>query len=330
MSRAQYQDDFDDPLELGRWRAQVASATRGRRGQAFLRETLAALDAMPVKRLVLGELQEDGEVCTIGATLAARGVDASAVDPEDYEAVAKVAGIAEPLAREIEYYNDEGCCWPADNETPEQRWKRMRAWVASQITDFPARPRGWGEETLRVLALDLGLCTGWATNTPGGILHGEEDFHGKRHESTGMRYLMFERWILAVLTGAHGARANALMAGASLPLVTYGFVELVAYELIRRHEGTQAAHVYGALQGLVTKTCESLGINYRGFEVADIKRHGCKKGNAKKAEMVVAAACILAGHGTPASLGSLNHNEADAICLLDLCLKELGVAAARP
>jgi hypothetical protein len=40
-----------------RWRGAVASAIRGGRGQAFLREMLAAMDAMPVKRLVANELR---------------------------------------------------------------------------------------------------------------------------------------------------------------------------------------------------------------------------------------------------------------------------------
>lgn len=52
MSRSGYTDDDDDPLATGRWRAQVRSAIRGKRGQAFLRELIAALDAMPEKALI--------------------------------------------------------------------------------------------------------------------------------------------------------------------------------------------------------------------------------------------------------------------------------------
>lgn len=46
MSRSGYSDDCDDPLQEGRWRAAVNSAIRGKRGQAFLREALAALVAV--------------------------------------------------------------------------------------------------------------------------------------------------------------------------------------------------------------------------------------------------------------------------------------------
>ena len=58
MSRCGYSEDFDDPLELGRWRGQVESALRGKRGQRFLRELIAALDALPQKRLVENALAE--------------------------------------------------------------------------------------------------------------------------------------------------------------------------------------------------------------------------------------------------------------------------------
>ena len=64
MSRSGYTDDYgvEDPLAMGRWRAAVNSAINGKRGQAALRETLAALDAMPAKALV-GEslVTADGE-----------------------------------------------------------------------------------------------------------------------------------------------------------------------------------------------------------------------------------------------------------------------------
>lgn len=160
MSRAGYTDEFEDPLELGRWRARVASATRGKRGQKLLRDMLAALDAMPEKRLVTDELvvaiddardakiwskithrpvteyvpdrpaeYRDGDVCALGALGLARGVDMTGLDPDNSDAVAAAFDIAAPLAREIVYMNDE--CYG----TPERRWQQMRAWVASQIVE---------------------------------------------------------------------------------------------------------------------------------------------------------------------------------------------------
>lgn len=129
MSRSGYTDDRDDNLALGRWRAQVNSAIRGKRGQAFLRELIVALDAMPEKALIAEELvTSEGSVCAIGAVCKARGIDVSKVDCDDPEAVAASVGIASQMAAEIEYENDEGA-WPNNSETREERWQRMRKWA---------------------------------------------------------------------------------------------------------------------------------------------------------------------------------------------------------
>jgi len=71
----------------------------------------------------------DGDVCALGALGRVRGLDMTDLDPEEPEGVAAAFDIASPLAREIVYINDE-CC---GNETPEQRWTRMRKWVEAQI-----------------------------------------------------------------------------------------------------------------------------------------------------------------------------------------------------
>ncbi|WP_211435359.1 hypothetical protein [Chitinasiproducens palmae] len=123
----------------------------------FLRELLAALDAMTDKRLIADELQTaDGDFCTIGALGAARGIDMSHLDPDDREAVAEAFNIAPALAAEIVYENDEGLyAWDwtevevygplrrfeprtqsmrvARPRLEEERWQHMRQWVASQI-----------------------------------------------------------------------------------------------------------------------------------------------------------------------------------------------------
>lgn len=165
MSRSGYDDDSEDALAHGRWRAQVASATRGKRGQRLLGDMLAALDAMPEKRLVAHELEvsaeadardaaawaaitqrdpseyittcvrradgvREGDVCALGSVGKMRGLDMSSLDPHDPDTVAGALDVAAPLAREVTYINDE--CGRHD-ETPEQRWVRVRAWVSSQI-----------------------------------------------------------------------------------------------------------------------------------------------------------------------------------------------------
>lgn len=128
MSRSGYSEDFDDGWQIIRWRGAVASAIRGKRGQAFLREMLEALDVMPERRLIKNELRKGGDVCAIGSVGARRGVDLEALDPEDHAAIAEAFGIAEALVQEIEYENDE--CWAA---TPERRWELVREWVVERI-----------------------------------------------------------------------------------------------------------------------------------------------------------------------------------------------------
>ena len=131
MSRSGYIDDMEDQWALIRWRGAVRSAIRGKRGQSFLREMLSALDVLPEPKLVANELEQDGSVCAIGAVGRARGMDMAGLDPEDRSTVAHKFGIAEALAAEIVWENDEAC-W---RETPEQRFQRMRSWVSSHIRD---------------------------------------------------------------------------------------------------------------------------------------------------------------------------------------------------
>lgn len=115
----------------------VASAARGQRGQRLFREMLAALDAMPEKALVAGELAtNDGDVCALGALGVARGIDMGKIDPEDPAQVGEAFDIADCLAQEIVYMNDE---WGDYGETPEQRWARMRKWVAGKISAAEVR-----------------------------------------------------------------------------------------------------------------------------------------------------------------------------------------------
>jgi hypothetical protein len=134
MSRSGYSDDCDSNY-LFLYRNVVERCFNGKRGQSFLKEMAAALDAMPEKRLISSELvNKAGEVCAIGSVCKARNLDVAGVDAEDPESVGMVVGIARSMAAEIEYENDE--CGPSD-ETPEQRWIRIRAWVASEIKNAP-------------------------------------------------------------------------------------------------------------------------------------------------------------------------------------------------
>lgn len=157
MSRSGYSDDCDG-WALIRWRGAVKQAISGARGQAMLRELVNALDALPERRLAAGSLvTPDGEYCTLGALGRARGMDMAPIDPEDREAVAKAFGVAEALAAEIMYLNDEEgpqeqtafnfvVCgpmrpweshtqlrWKWNEQAGAIRWSQMRAWAVAHL-----------------------------------------------------------------------------------------------------------------------------------------------------------------------------------------------------
>ena len=129
MSRSGYVEGMEYNWARIMWRGAVASSIRGKRGQAFLRELIEALDAMPEKRLIANALVKGGEVCALGSVGAKRGVEMDALDPEDFDTLAGVFGVAAPLVQELEWMNDDAA-W---NATPEKRWQIIRDWAASNL-----------------------------------------------------------------------------------------------------------------------------------------------------------------------------------------------------
>ncbi len=130
MSRSGYSDDLDNWTMI-RWRGAVASSIRGKRGQAFLRELIDALDAIPGKRLIAHELRKDGAVCALGSVGAKRGINLEVLDPYDSDTLAATFGVARPLICELEYENDNGGWYRHD--TDENRWKRIRDWAENNL-----------------------------------------------------------------------------------------------------------------------------------------------------------------------------------------------------
>jgi len=89
-------------------------------------------------------------------------------------------------------------------------------------------------------------------------------------------------------------------------------VDLVVYELVHRHEGTQAAHIYGGLLASLQRICDQNQVEYQGFGVAEIKKHATGKGNANKEMMIEAA------RKSYPSATIEDDNVADALHLLSL------------
>lgn len=140
MSRSGYSDDGEGNY-IYLYRATVDRAIKGPRGQRLLRETLAVLDAMPVKELAANAaFDETGAFCTLGAVERARGGDVNALADEmehaadwyAWGALVKRFDAPETLLREIMWVNDDAGGW--QSRTPSQRWQHVRDWVAKQIT----------------------------------------------------------------------------------------------------------------------------------------------------------------------------------------------------
>lgn len=141
-----------------------------------------------------------------------------------------------------------------------------------------------------VLALNFGTTTGWATQLAGGqIESGTTSFRTSRYDGGGMRYLRFRGWLDGFAADSAGIAA-------------------IYFEEVRRHIGTDAAHLYGGFLATLTAWREQRGIPYQGVPVGSIKRHVTGKGNADKSAVIAA---IRARGFHPA-----DDNEADAIAIL--------------
>ena len=141
MSRSGYSDDPGECRDFNMYRGTVDRIIEGRRGQAFLRELVSALDTLPVRALRADVFVEREQVCAMGAVAVARGVDAkrlSIVDPEEPESVGKLLGIPRQLAAEIAFENDEVAC--GDDE---DRWHYMHNWATSQIKPQQVHRCSW-------------------------------------------------------------------------------------------------------------------------------------------------------------------------------------------
>ena len=168
-----------------------------------------------------------------------------------------------------------------------------------QTTEPPALTGGPSDAPRgALLALDLGTTTGWALRAPDGLItSGTVSFRPSRYDGGGMRYLRFTNWLteLDQLSGPIAA---------------------IWYEEVRRHVGTDAAHVYGGLMATLTAWAELRGVPYQGVPVGTIKIHATGKGNAPKPAMVAAARAR--------GFNPTDDNEADALAILHWALETRG------
>jgi len=155
--------------------------------------------------------------------------------------------------------------------------------------------------TTATLALDLATTSGFAIrNTSGLITSGTVSFRSGRYEGGGMRFLRMTNWLTATEEAA-------------------GPIGAIFVEEVRRHVGTDAAHVFGGLLATLTTWAELRGIPYSGVPVGTWKRCVCGKGNADKAAVITA---VQARGFQPA-----DDNEADAIAILNWVIETNGGVA---
>ena len=154
----------------------------------------------------------------------------------------------------------------------------------------PKTPMPPAQDHRTILALDLGTTTGWAIRGFDGLItSGTVSFKPSRYDGGGMRYLRFTNWLTEIdrLSGP---------------------IEAIYFEEVRRHAGTDAAHVFGGLLAVLTSWGELRGVPYQGVPVGTIKKHATGKGNANKQAMIDAA--------RKRGFNPADDNEADAIAIL--------------
>ena len=148
----------------------------------------------------------------------------------------------------------------------------------------------------RILAIDPGTHSGWATWDGAHVESGVQVFDLKRGDSPGMRFLRFRRWL-------HDIGRN-LYIYSSIPL----HKALLVYEQAH-HRGGAATEVLVGMTTRVQEFAAEIGAEHEAVHTATLKKWATGNGRASK-EQMIAAACERYG------VAVRDDNEADALLLL--------------
>jgi Holliday junction resolvasome RuvABC endonuclease subunit len=141
---------------------------------------------------------------------------------------------------------------------------------------------------MSILGVDLGTTFGWATLVDGvGVESGSYKIKTKPNAPKGERYYQFYTAIQGLLRQG---------------------VTQIYYEDVKRHIGTDAAHVYGGYRAILLCLAFQLDIPVTGIGVGTIKKCWTGKGNATKGMMIAEAG--------KRSFTPHDDNEADALAIL--------------
>jgi len=144
---------------------------------------------------------------------------------------------------------------------------------------------------MKILALDIATKTGWKTNTSSGVWN----LKPNRGESEGMRVVRFKAKVKE--------------------LIKLEEIELVSYE---RPAGMHKSSIMVASEmvGVLKDLCIEFGVNLACYSASEIKKFATGKGNASKDLMVE--------HAIKLGFNPIDDNEADAIHLYNLTVKDVG------
>lgn len=162
----------------------------------------------------------------------------------------------------------DGClvCRPAAPDSFARALDEISNFQSSESSAPGAAPA----LNVNILALDLGTKLGWAVRArDGAVWHGTEVFTPRKSWTPGQRWL----------------RARSFVTD----LVVRHQVHAIAYEDVKRHAGTDAAHAYGAFLCLVQMVADSHRAALMPVGVGTIKKHWTGKGNADKDAMTAQA-----------------------------------------
>ena len=133
-------------LDYGRWTRNMKVAPGSKNGQRYLRELKAALEAMPLRRLLRGELAgyapgNEELVCALGAFAMYKGTSFNDLDAyqgaDGSIELAQAHGMTQTLAYMVGIENDrtrwDVAARSLRPESPEQTWQRMYDWTCSLI-----------------------------------------------------------------------------------------------------------------------------------------------------------------------------------------------------
>lgn len=128
---------------------------------------------------------------------------------------------------------------------------------------------------MKILAIDPGSKCGYAVMLDDWPLaSGVWDLSARRHEGGGMRFLRLRAYLDSITFNGELGTSS---------------VDAVFYEEVRRHLGTDAAHIYGGIVAVISAWCEERRIPYQGIPVGTVKKTATGKGNANKEAMLASA-----------------------------------------